>query len=29
MIGITAIETSINTMFLWNIPLIRYIQRIE
>ncbi len=22
MIGITAIETSINTMFLWNIPLI-------
>jgi hypothetical protein len=29
MIGITAIETSINAMFLWNIPLIRYIQRIE
>ncbi len=29
MIGITAIETSINTMFLWNISLIRYIQRIE
>jgi len=29
MIGITAIETSINGMFLWNIPLIRYIQRIE
>ncbi len=29
MIGITTIETSINTMFLWNIPLIRYIQRIE
>jgi len=29
MIGITAIETSINTMFLWNIPLIRFIQRIE
>jgi hypothetical protein len=29
MIGITAIETSINSMFLWNIPLIRYIQRIE
>jgi hypothetical protein len=29
MIGITAIETSINTMFLWNIPLIRYILRIE
>jgi hypothetical protein len=29
MIGITAIETSINAMFLWIIPLIRYIQRIE
>jgi hypothetical protein len=29
MIGITAIETSINAMFLWNIPLIQYIQRIE
>jgi hypothetical protein len=29
MIGITAIVTSINAMFLWNIPLIRYIQRIE
>jgi hypothetical protein len=29
MIGITTIETSINAMFLWNIPLIRYIQRIE
>ena len=29
MIGITAIETSINAMFLQNIPLIRYIQRIE
>jgi hypothetical protein len=29
MIGITAIETSIKSMFLWNIPLIRYIQRIE
>jgi hypothetical protein len=29
MIGIPAIETSINAMFLWNIPLIRYIQRIE
>jgi len=29
MIGITAIETSINAMFLWNIPLIRYIQKIE
>jgi hypothetical protein len=29
MIRITAIKTSINTMFLWNIPLIRYIQRIE
>jgi hypothetical protein len=29
MIGIPAIKTSINTMFLWNIPLIRYIQRIE
>jgi hypothetical protein len=29
MIGITAIETYINAMFLWNIPLIRYIQRIE
>ena len=29
MIGITAIETSIKSVFLWNIPLIRYIQRIE
>ena len=29
MIRITAIETSINAMFLWNIPLIQYIQRIE
>ena len=29
MIGITDIETSINAMFLWNIPLIQYIQRIE
>jgi len=29
MIGITAIETSINVMFLWNIPLIGYILRIE
>jgi hypothetical protein len=29
MIGITVIETSINVMFLWNIPLIRYILRIE
>jgi hypothetical protein len=29
MIRITAIETSINAIFLWNIPLIRYIQRIE
>ena len=27
MIGITAIETSIKAMFLWNIPLIRHIQR--
>ena len=26
MIGITAIETLIKSMFLWNIPLIRYIQ---
>jgi len=29
MIGITAIETSVNAMFRGNIPLIRYIQRIE
>ena len=29
IIGITTIETRINTMFLWIIPLIRYIQRIE
>jgi len=29
IIGITAIETRINAMFLWIIPLIRYIQRIE
>ncbi len=29
MIGITTIETSINVIFLWNIALIRYIQRIE
>jgi hypothetical protein len=29
MIRITAIVSSINAMFLWNIPLIRYIQRIE
>ena len=29
MIGITANETSINAIFLWYIPLIRYIQRIE
>ncbi len=29
MFGITTIETHINAMFLWNIPLIRYIQRIE
>jgi hypothetical protein len=29
MIGITAIETSFNAMFRGNIPLIRYIQRIE
>ena len=29
IIGITANETRINAMFLWIIPLIRYIQRIE
>ena len=29
MIGITAIETSIDAMFLWNIPLIRYIQKLN
>jgi hypothetical protein len=29
MIGITAIETSIKAMFLWNIPLIRHMQRIK
>jgi hypothetical protein len=29
IIGITAIETRINAIFLWIIPLIRYIQRIE
>jgi hypothetical protein len=29
IIRITAIETRINAMFLWIVPLIRYIQRIE